>query len=90
MSGTLGFIIYFFLHLTHFSLVLGSVVIYKIYWEACAELFTTCVGLLGISAVEFGEEDLSFQVVVYCSNPVWQRTYNDQSKIGIRMCSLSK
>ena len=60
------------LHLTHFSLVLGSVVIYKIYWEACAELLTTCVGLLGISAVVFGVEDLSFQAVLYCRDPVCQ------------------
>lgn len=42
------------LHGTHFSLVLGSVVIYKIYWEACAELFTTHIRLRGTSAVVFG------------------------------------
>lgn len=30
---------------------------YKVYWEACAEHFTMCVGLLGINAVVFGVED---------------------------------
>lgn len=57
------------LHLTHFSLVLGSIVIHKIYWEVCAKLFTTYVGLLGIGAVIFGAEDLSFQAVMYYRDP---------------------
>lgn len=54
VSGILRFLYY---DLNIFSLVLESVVMYKVYWEACAEHFTMCVGLLGINAVVFGVED---------------------------------
>ena len=73
----------FVLHFTHFSLVLGSVVTYNIYWEACAELFTTSVGLLGIGAVVW------YGRPYFPGNGVlWRiqsgiRTYTNQSKIGI-------